>query len=1245
MQIPISIDVHQEATLQSQVVAQMRALISGKQLKPGSPVPTTRDLARQLGVSRNTVSGAYEVLVSEGYLYTAPAVGTFVCVTLPDELLLPMEHVTPIRTGSLYRALNLPLPYSGRGLPGLHRPTPTGIDVDFVFGRSAARSFPEKAWRKIVTDCLGGAAWRMSEYNDPAGLPELRQLITAYLGPSRGMVVSVDQVLMVAGFQQGINLAAHLFVGTNAAVVMEAPTYRGAAFLFESYGGRIVPGPVDQHGIDVSRLPAGGVKLVYVTPSHQFPTGTTMPLHRRLALLEWAAEAGAYILEVDYDADYRYEGSPLPSLQALDRNACVIYLNSFSRSMGPGLRMGYMVVSRELIRPTVTLKALMDNGLPWLEQAALAQFIRDGSLERHIKRIRHTYEQRRTALVRALRDRFASAVVTGADAGTHVCLTLAPGSPTADEVRDAALAVGVGVYPFEDSPVWLYEHFDAHERSLLLGYTHLREEQIEDGISRLATVVRTIAPRPRSATTGTKLLSVTGTVTRRDRALSSPQPMILRERSQETGMSVHFSETRTVRGACPQDCPDTCAFIYHVEDGKLVEVTGDPEHPMTRGGLCVKLKNFAEHHYNPDRLLHPMKRVGPKGSGQFERISWDEALAEIKTRWTDITATYGSQAIMPHAYLGHQGTLNGLTAGDAFFNRLGSTVAEKTYCESGSSTAWIMTVGPTGGLDIESLEFSKYIIVWGMNMLNTNLHAWPFILKAKAKGAKIVVIDPVRTRTAKQADWHIRIKPGTDGALALGMMNVIIGEELVDQDYVDKYTLGYEQLKARAAEFPPERVSQLTGIPVQDILTLSREYASTQPSAIRQGVAVERSPGGPDAIRAITCLPALVGAWRHVGGGTVEMPIWEFPFKFDFMCRPDWIRPGTRVINELDLGAALTGSIPLDPPIKSLFVYNSNPVSQAPDAGQIVKGLMRDDLFTVASELFITDTAKYADILLPATMQAEQYDLMVTWGHLYVMLNQPAIEAPGECVPNIELFRRLAHTMGFDDEYWSLSLDEMLLRSYDWSSPQMEGITLEALKEKGYMRLNVGMPDTRAPHAEGNFKTPSGKCEFAASAAAGGNFVVSVWRSGYEAMQPGGFVDPVPNFIPPLETHDTSIARRYPLNLVSPKPHAFLNTQYANEPVQQRRQGEQIIVMHPRDAKSRQIEAGSYVRVFNERGAFEARAELSEDVSAGLMMTNVGHWPGLNRSGTAVNSTTASRHGNLGQSGVYSDNLVDVERV
>ena len=709
-------------------------------------------------------------------------------------------------------------------------------------------------------------------------------------------------------------------------------------------------------------------------------------------------------------------------------------------------------------------------------------------------------------------------------------------------------------------------------------------------------------------------------------------------------MATHTSETRTVMGACPQDCPDTCAFLYHVEDGRLVEVAPNPDHPMTRGNLCVKLKDFAEHHYNPDRLLYPMKRVGPKGGAEFERISWDEALATIKAKWDEIIAEHGSEAIMPHVYLGHQGTLNGLTSGDAFFNRLGSTVAEKTYCESTSSTAWLMTVGPTGGLDVESLAHSKYIIVWAMNMMSTNLHAWPFILEAKKQGAKLVVIDPVRTRTAKKADWHIRIKPGTDAALALSMMNVIIAEDLVDLDYVEKYTLGYEELTARAAEYPPELASQITGIPADDIRQLAREYATTHPSAIRQGVAVERSPGGGQAIRAITCLPALVGAWRHVGGGTVEMPIWEFPINFDKICRPDWIEPGTRVVNELDLGAALTGELELDPPIKSLFVYNSNPVSQAPEQAKLIAGLERDDLFTVVSELFVTDTARYADLLLPATMQAEQYDLMVTWGHLYMMLNQPAIEPPGETVPNVELFRRLAKTMGFEDEYWKRTEDEMLQEFYDWGAPQLKGITLDLLKERGFMRLDVGEADTRAPHAEGNFKTESGKCEFKSVSAEQGAFVVPVWRSMYEDKQSGDWIDPLPEHISPVESPETNggQAKKYPLNIVSPKPHAFLNTQYANESVQQRRQGEQYILIHPDDAAARKIESGSYVRVFNDLGSFEGRADVSDDVMPGLILANVGFWPSHNRSGTSVNAVTARRHSCFGGAGTYSDNLVEV---
>jgi len=710
---------------------------------------------------------------------------------------------------------------------------------------------------------------------------------------------------------------------------------------------------------------------------------------------------------------------------------------------------------------------------------------------------------------------------------------------------------------------------------------------------------------------------------------------------------VSSQELRIVRGACPHDCPDTCAMLYHVRDGKLVDVHGDPDHPMTRGGLCVKLRNFPEHHYQADRLLYPMRRTGPKGSAQFERISWDDALAEIKARWTQTIDECGAQAIMPHAYLGHQGVLNGLTSGDAFFNRLGASVAEKTYCESGSSTAWIMTVGPTGGLDVESMAYSKYIIVWGMNMTSTNLHAWPFVLEAQKKGAKVVVIDPVRTRTARQADWHIPIRPGTDGALAMGLIHEIIAQDLVDFDYVDNYSIGYHELAQRAAQYPPQRVAEITGVPAEDICTLAREYATTQPAAIRQGVAIERSRGGGQAIRAITCLPALVGAWRYVGGGTVEMPIWEFPTQFDKICKPEWIPEGTRVINELDLGAALTGELALDPPLKSLFIYNSNPVSQGPAQAKLVRGLLREDLFTVVSEHFITDTARYADLVLPATMQAEQLDIMVTWGHLYISLNQPAIPPPGECVPNVELFRRLAKTMGFDDDYWDRTDEQMLIDFHDWDAPAMQGVTWDKLKEHGYMRINVGAPDARAPHANGNFPTPSGKCEFKSSLAESGNFVVPVWRSMYDAMQPGEPIDPLPDYLPPFESPDTNpeLAKRYPLNIVSPKPHAFLNSQYANAQDKQRVQGEQRIFLHPDDAAERGIATGDLVQVFNDRGSFQGPAQLDDALMPGLVMANVGHWASSSPGNSSVNSITSDQHCTLGNAGVYSDNLVEVTKL
>jgi anaerobic selenocysteine-containing dehydrogenase len=705
------------------------------------------------------------------------------------------------------------------------------------------------------------------------------------------------------------------------------------------------------------------------------------------------------------------------------------------------------------------------------------------------------------------------------------------------------------------------------------------------------------------------------------------------------------SEVKVFKGGCPQDCPDTCAMVYTVDKGILTKVNGNPEHPITRGGLCVKLKDFAKHHYNPERVLYPQKRVGPKGSGQFERITWEEALSEIKSKWTSIIDEYGSQAILNSCYLGNQGIINGLTSGDAFFNRLGATVSEKTFCASGSSTGYLMTIGPTGGVDPESIKYSKLIVLWGINTLSTNLHQWPIYLEARANGAKIVVIDPQRTKTAKEADMHIRIRPGTDAAFGLGVMNVLITENLVDQDYIDKYTHGYAELKARVlSDYGLERVSQITGVEAEVIQQFARDYAAIQPSVIRMGVAPERNRNGGQSVRTICSLPALVGAWRHVGGGLLEMPIWEFPLKYEAMCRPDFIKPGTRVANLTQLGKVLEEY--QDPPIKSLFVNNSNPVSQAGYASKLEAQLKKEDFFMVVSELFVTDTAKYADILLPATMQAEQLEVMLAWGHFYLTYNEKAIEAPGECISNSELFRRLAKTMGFEDDYWDRTDYEMLDDFIDWTSPKLEGWNMERLREVGYVSLAGAPPDKRLPHAEGNFPTPTGKCEFLTTQADKGNFVELVWRSMYAGMQPGEPIDPLPEWLPMRESPESNpeLAKKYPLNIVTPKAHAFLNSQYANEKSQQHRQGDQTVTIHPNDADIRGIKDGEQVRVFNDRGSFKGKAIISDDTLPGLVVSFLGHWHKYN-GGSAVNSISSNEFSNLGHAPSFSDNLVQVEAI
>lgn len=700
---------------------------------------------------------------------------------------------------------------------------------------------------------------------------------------------------------------------------------------------------------------------------------------------------------------------------------------------------------------------------------------------------------------------------------------------------------------------------------------------------------------------------------------------------------------KTAYGGCPHDCPDTCAMIYEVEGEKLVGVKGNPVHPMTRGGLCVKLKDYEKRHYHPDRLLYPLRRSGPKGSKQFERISWDEAIDEITERWTNIIATDGPHAIMPNSYLGNQGLVHGLNGGDAFFNRMGATVCERTFCGEGSCTAWLLTVGPTAGVDPESFIHSKYIVIWACNSVSTNLHHWHIIKEAKKQGAKVVVIDSYASKTAKEADWHIAPKPGTDGALAMAIIHTLIEESLIDQAYVDEYTLGYSDLVVRAQDKTPEWAEAICGVSASDIRQFAREYATTPPAVIRLGVALERSYGGGQTIRAVTCLPALIGAWRYVGGGALQFPVWEHPYKFEVISRPDLIPEGTPVVNNLQLGRILTGEIQLETPIKSMMCWNTNPVTQAPETDKIIAGLKRDDLFMVSAEHFMSDTAVYADIVLPASMGAEMEDIILSWGHLYLTYNEKCVESPGETLPNNEIFRRLARKMNFKEENFKWSDSECLEHYIDWEAPACEGIDFNYLKEHGFARLNVGTRDNRAPHSEGNFPTPSGKCEFKIEGAS--NFVAPPFRQMYEGFQSAEPLDALPDYVPAKETPATNPERatRYPLNIISPKSHSFLNSCYANMDEKIKGQGPQSVLINSFDAGARGIENGDKIRVFNDRGAFQGNAKITEDVDAGIIVATLGYWRQLNE-GT-VNCISSAEFVNMGHAPTFSDNLVQVSLI
>ncbi|HEY6862859.1 MAG TPA: molybdopterin oxidoreductase family protein [Burkholderiales bacterium] len=680
-----------------------------------------------------------------------------------------------------------------------------------------------------------------------------------------------------------------------------------------------------------------------------------------------------------------------------------------------------------------------------------------------------------------------------------------------------------------------------------------------------------------------------------------------------------------VRAACPHDCPDTCALEVTVENGVAVKVEGAKDHPFTAGTLCTKVARYLERTYSEERVLFPMRRVGAKGEGRFERISWDQALAEIAERFAALAAE-DPQQILPYDYAGHMGYVNWHAMGKRFFHRLGASLLDRTICSSAGKAGIAITLGGSVGMDPERFEDAKLILIWGSNPIVSNLHLWSRVQEAKRRGAKVIAIDPYRSLTAEKCSEHVAPLPGTDGALALAMMHVIVAEGLVDGEYVSRHTVGFDALKQRLADYPPQLVAGITGLPAERIVRLAREYATVKPAAIRLNYGMQRTSGGGMAARTIACLPALVGAWRDPAGGVVLTTAGFFGVDTAKLGRPDLLAksrcPKPRTINMSAIGDALNDAAP---PVRALYVYNSNPVAVAPESRKVIRGFSREDLFTVVHDLFLTDTCDYADIVLPATSQLEQTDVHSAYGHLYFMANNAAIAPLGESLPNGEVFRRLARKMGFDDGCLYDSDDEVCRQALALAGPYGKSIEWDALKREGWKRLDV--PETFAPFAEGNFPTPSGKCEF------------------YSETAKKMGIDPLPTFVPPRESvvSNPALAAKYPLAMISPPNRHFLNSSFANLPFAIAEAGAPSLDIHPDDARARGIREGDTVRIFNDRGAFTAKARVSDAARRGVVVALSVWWKKLSSDGANANEVTSQALTDLGRGATFYDCLVEVQ--
>ncbi|MCG6877407.1 MAG: molybdopterin oxidoreductase family protein [Betaproteobacteria bacterium] len=674
---------------------------------------------------------------------------------------------------------------------------------------------------------------------------------------------------------------------------------------------------------------------------------------------------------------------------------------------------------------------------------------------------------------------------------------------------------------------------------------------------------------------------------------------------------------KIVQLACPHDCPDTCAMDVTVEDGVAVEIKGG-DMPFTAGVLCTKVAKYLERTYSPERVLHPLKRVGRKGEGRFERISWDEALDTIAARFKAIAAE-DPQQILPSSYAGNMGLINFGAMDRRFFNRLGASHLDRTLCSTAGKAGMKITLGGSVGTNVEHAVDAKLILIWGSNPIVSNLHFWTRCQEAKRRGAKLVIIDPRRNETAEKCHEHIALLPGTDGALALAMMHVIIGENRHDRDYVERHTVGFDRLAARVKDWTPERAAAVCGITPDQIVALAREYATVKPALIRLNYGMQRCHGGGMAVRAIACLPALVGAWRSPAGGVVLSTSGFYGLNHHALERPDLISGAPRTINHAALGDALTAA---QPPVKAIYVYNNNPVAVCPDSRKVIAGFSREDLFCVVHDLFLTDTADYADIVLPATSQLEHHDIHSSYGHLYVLASQPAIAPVGESKPNAEVFRLLAKRMGFDDPCFDDTDEDLCRQALESSSPTLVGIGWDGLKAAGWKRLTVA----DAPFANGGFPTPSGKCEF-----------YSEW-----AAKQG--LDPLPTYVAPYEgpTSNPELANRYPLAFISPPNRHFLNSSFANLEFARKDAGEPTLEMHPDDAAPRGISDGALVRIANDRGEFSAVARLNGRARRGVVIAPSVWWRKLSPDGCNANEVTSQALADLRGAATFYDCLVEV---